>query len=64
MKEDKDVSPYITKFWLMTMGIPPESIDNLSMYEITIYTKLLPLYIEFENTRMENSIKKAISEMM
>ena len=48
----------------MTMGIQPESIDNLSMYEITIYAKLLPLYIEFENKRMENSIKKAISEMM
>lgn len=64
MKSDKEINPYITKFWFMTFGIQPESIDNMSIYEMEIYTHLIPLYIEFQNTSMENNIKKAISEMM
>lgn len=52
------------KFWLMTMGIQPEEIDNLSVYEMDIYSKLIPLYFEFQNQQMENNIKKAISEIM
>ncbi len=48
----------------MTMGINPESIDTMSMYEIDIYLRIMPLYTEYTNTNMENSIKKAISEMM
>ena len=48
----------------MTMGINPESIDNMSMYEINIYLRLIPLYAEYTNTNMENCIKKAISEIM
>lgn len=47
----------------MTMGIQPESIDNLSVYEMDIYVKLIPLYVEFNNKNMENSIKKAVSEL-
>ena len=48
----------------MTMGIQPESVDAMSTYEIDIYSKLIPLYTEYQNTNMENTIKKAISEMM
>jgi len=48
----------------MTMGINPESVDTLSMYEIDIYLRLIPLYAEYTNTNMENSIKKALSEIM
>ena len=48
----------------MTMGIQPTSIDELSMYEIDIYSRLIPLYTEYQNQNMENCIKKAISEVM
>ena len=47
----------------MTFGIQPESVDNMSIYEIDLYTKLIPLYFEFQNTNMEHCIKKAISEV-
>ncbi len=46
------------------MGIQPENIDNMSAYEMEIYTKLIPLYFEFQNQNMENCIKKSISELM
>ncbi len=48
----------------MSFGIQPESIDNMSSYEMEIYIKLIPLYFEFSNTNMQNNIKKSISEMM
>lgn len=48
----------------MTFGISPESIDNMSTYEMEIYIKLIPLYFEFQNTNIQNNIKKSISEMM
>jgi len=48
----------------MTMGIQPESVDAMSTYEIEIYSKLIPLYTEYQNINMENAIKKAISEML
>lgn len=64
MKFDKEINQYITKFWFMTFGIQPENIDNMSIYEMEIYTHLIPFYIEFQNTNMENCIKKSISEMM
>jgi len=47
----------------MTMGIQPEAIDNLSIYEMEIYIKLIPLYFEHTNKNMENCIKKSISEL-
>lgn len=49
---------------MTTMGIQPDNVDNLSIYELEIYTKLIPLYFEFMNTNMENCIKKAVSEIM
>lgn len=64
MKSDKEINPYITKFWFMTFGIQPQNIDDMSIYELDIYTHLIPLYFEFQNTNMENCIKKSISEMM
>jgi len=48
----------------MTMGINPMIINELSMYEIDIYLRLIPLYAEYQNQNMENSIKKAIAEIM
>jgi len=48
----------------MTMGISPQIVDALSMYEIDIYLRLIPLYTEYTNTNMENTIKKAISELL
>jgi len=48
----------------MTMGIQPENIDNMSAYEMELYTRFIPLWQEYNQTSMENSIKKAISEMM
>lgn len=48
----------------MTFGISPESIDNMSTYEMEIYIKLIPLYFEFQNNQFENSIKKSISELL
>jgi hypothetical protein len=47
----------------MTFGIQPQNIDELSTYEMDIYTRLMPLYFELQNTMMENSIKKSISEL-
>lgn len=47
----------------MTMGIQPESVDAMSTYEMEIYSKLIPLYTEYQNTNMENCIKKSISEL-
>lgn len=46
------------------MGIQPESVDNISNYEMEIYTKLIPLWLEDKNKDMENCIKKAVSELM
>jgi hypothetical protein len=48
----------------MTMGIQPESVDAMSIFEMEIYSKLIPLYTEYQNINMENTIKKALSEMM
>jgi hypothetical protein len=64
MKSDREINNYITKFWFMTFGIQPREIDDMSIYEMEIYTHLIPLYIEFLDTRMENCIKKSISEIM
>jgi len=47
----------------MTFGIQPESVNEMSTYEISIYALLIPLYFEFLNKNMENCIKKAIGEL-
>jgi len=45
------------------LGISPSEIDELSIYEMSIYTKLIPLWINDENERQVKIIQKAISEM-
>jgi len=45
------------------LGINPSEIDELSSYEMSIYVKLIPLWINDENDRQVKIIQKAISEM-
>lgn len=47
----------------MSFGIQPKEIEEMSMYEIDIYTRLIPLYHEFSRNQMENAIKKSLSEL-
>ena len=48
----------------MTFGINPKDIDQLSLYEISIYARLIPLYQEYQQEQMVSSIQKAISELL
>jgi len=45
------------------LGVSPSEIDELSVYEMAIYVKLIPLWINDESDRQVKIIQKAISEM-
>lgn len=48
----------------MSFGISPDDVDNMTYYEMIIYSKLIPLYQEYVNENMIYCIKKAISDVM
>lgn len=48
----------------MTLGIDPDKIDAMSLYDIEIYNRIFPLYLRNNREQMEYAIKKALSEMM
>ena len=48
----------------MSLGFSSNDIDNLDIYELSIYSKIIPLMEQEKFDKDVSVIKKAISEMM
>ena len=48
----------------MSLGFSSNDIDNLDIYELSVYSKIIPLMEQEKFDKEINVIKRAISELL